>query len=180
MKQGAQRFWLFIIIGLFFAGPAQGLCRSVQGAAPEANANPIVIKSDTLEADDAQNRITFTGSVKAKKDDLVIECREMVVFYRDSRDETADRQGRTEIDRIVATGEVRIERAQGGTATAGKAVYFQETEKVVLTENPVVKKGRDHVEGHRITLFLEEDRSIAEGSEEEKVTATIFPKEQDR
>jgi len=50
--------------------------------------------------------------------------------------------------------------------------------KIVLTENPSVQQGRDVVEGHKIIILLNENRSIVEGSETKRVKATIFPKEE--
>ena len=48
----------------------------------------------------------------------------------------------------------------------------------MLTENPYLQQGPDYVEGQRITIFLNEGRSIVEGNETKRVKATIFPKEE--
>jgi lipopolysaccharide export system protein LptA len=63
-------------------------------------------------------------------------------------------------------------------ARAGKAVFYQNEGKVVLTENPFLQQGQDSVEGQRIIMFLNENRSIVEGGEKKRVKATIFPKEE--
>ena len=84
------------------------------------------------------------------------------------------------ISKIIATGRVSISRAQGGLATAEKAVYFEDDEKIVLTGNPVVKQGNDFVEGDRITIFLKENRSVVESFVGKKVKAIIFPKREKR
>jgi lipopolysaccharide export system protein LptA len=62
-----------------------------------------------------------------------------------------------------------ITRPDRGTATAEKAVYYQDSEKIVLTGNPVVKDG-DGFEGggSTITLYLKEDRYVVEGSKDDK------------
>jgi lipopolysaccharide export system protein LptA len=80
------------------------------------------------------------------------------------------------IDRIVATGKVKISRPDGAFAMADKLVYYENGEKVVLTGKPVVKQGNDFVEGSRITLYLKEERSVVEGSEKEKVRAVLHPR----
>ena len=82
----------------------------------------------------------------------------------------------TKILKIIATGQVRISRAQGGLATSEKAVYYEDDEKIVLTGKPVVRQGNDFVEGDRITIFLKENRSVVESSLGKKVKAIIFPK----
>ena len=47
---------------------------------------------------------------------------------------------------------------------------------MVLTQNPVVKRGNDFVEGDRITMYLKENRSVVESSGDRKVRAIIYPK----
>jgi lipopolysaccharide export system protein LptA len=139
---------------------------------------PIIIKSETLEVDDNNKVVTFTGGVNAQKDDFVIDCEKLLVFYRQTPKERGSEESGTTIDRIVATGNVTITRAKGGMATAGKAVYYQQDDKIVLTEGPMVKQGMDFVEGDRIILLLKENRSVVESSADNKVKAVIHPRGQ--
>lgn len=151
--------------------------QAVQRKADQGKGTPTVIKSNSLEIDNKRREVTFTGSVEARKDDMTINCQKMFVYYLE--DKAAGRTSEKEafrIDRIVATGEVKINRTDGGLATAEQATYYQSEEKVVLTGNPVVKQGEDFVEGSVITLFLREDRSLVEGSGDEKVRAILSPR----
>ena len=68
---------------------------------------------------------------------------------------------------------MKITRPAGGLATAEEAVYFQKDATIVLTGTPQVKQGDDFVEGSKITLFLNEDRSIVEGSDGKQVRAVV-------
>jgi lipopolysaccharide export system protein LptA len=136
----------------------------------------MVIKSNKLEVDDNRKVVIFTGDVDAKREDFVINCEKLVVFYKSLPGSKEPGKEKAEVDKIVATGQVRISHSQGGVATAEKAVYYQRDEKVVLTENPAVKKGNDFVEGDRITMYLKENRSVVESSGNRKVKAVIFPK----
>ena len=141
-----------------------------------ASHGPMVVKSKTLEVDNAQKLITFTGEVNARRDDFVIDCQKMLLYYEQlPAPEQTGETGR-KIKEIIATGQVRISRSQGGVATAEKAVFYQDDQKVILTGKPMVKQGTDIIEGDRITLFLKENRSVVESSKDKKVTATIFPK----
>lgn len=137
----------------------------------------MVIKSNKLEVDDNRKVVIFTGNVNAKREDFVINCQKLVVFYKSLPGSKEPGKEKTEVDKIVATGHVKITHAQGGAATAEKAVYYQRDEKVVITENPVVKKGSDFVEGDRITMYLKENRSVVESFEDRKVRAVIFPRQ---
>jgi lipopolysaccharide export system protein LptA len=140
----------------------------------------MVIKSQNLEMDDQKKEVTFKGAVHATREDFEIECEEMLVRYDDApKGGEADMAG-ARIKEIVATGNVVIRRAQGGVATAGKAVFFQREDKVVLTGSPVVRQGKDLVEGNKITIFLKENRSVVEGSKDSRVRAVIFPREKEK
>ena len=133
----------------------------------------IVINSNRLEVDNQRKMVTFTGDVDAKRDDFAMTCEKMVLYYLEGAAEAASEKQKLRIDRIVATGHVRITRAEGGSATAEKATYYQNEEKIVLTGDPKVKQGNDFVEGSIITLYLKEDRSIVEGSKGKRARAVL-------
>jgi lipopolysaccharide export system protein LptA len=140
---------------------------------------PIVIYSDTLELDQQKKIIVFSGAVQAKSEDMEVECHEMIVYYLD---DPAKNKSNVDYDfrigKIIASGDVIIKPSAGGKALAGKAVFYQDEQKVVLTENPSIQQGPDFVEGDQITMFLNENRSIIEGGKRKRVKATIFPKEE--
>ena len=99
----------------------------------------------------------------------------MLIYYNsETGSEDSGNQGFS-YNKIIATGKVKVEHSDGGLATAEKAVYYQDEDKVVLTGMPVVRQENDFVEGTRITLFLKEKRSIVEGSGKEKIRAVLFP-----
>ncbi len=138
---------------------------------------PIVVRAKRLELDEAHNKITFKGGVNAESKDFTINCQEMAIYYV-SEQGAGKRTGLgTKIDKIVARGDVRIKRQEGGVATSQEAVYFWAEEKLVLTGNPKVTQGNDFVKGHKIILYLKENRSVVESSGDETVKAVIFPKE---
>ena len=139
--------------------------------------NPIIVHSNTLELDQEKKLIVFEGKVRAKAEGIVIDCQKMFVYYLGSPVNKESNAESSRIDKIIALGNVVISRSDGGIARAGKAVFYQNEEEVVLTENPFVQQGPDFVEGQRIIIFLNENRSIAEGDETKRVKATIFPKE---
>jgi lipopolysaccharide export system protein LptA len=153
---------------------------SLQEDAQKADAGAIVIKSQSLEVDNQKRIVVFSGQVDAKRDDMTINCEKMTVYYIDQS--TEKKSGRTDvrIDKIVASGNVKISRPDGALAMSEKAIYYENDEKVVLTGRPVVKQGNDFVEGSRITLYLREERSIVEGSEKEKVRAVLHPRSEKR
>ena len=168
---------MVMLAGVVFSSPCGA--ESDKSADTKLSSKPIVILSKTLEVDDEKKIVTFTGEVNAKKDDFVVDCQKMLVYYRTSPDK--GKKGKKAavakgIDRIVATGQVRITRKVGGRATADKAVYYQKDDKLVLTGNPSVQQDKDLVKGERITIFLRENRSIVESTGNTRAQAIIFPK----
>ena len=139
----------------------------------------IVIKSDTLEVDQQKRLIVFEGKVRAQRRDMTVDCQKMLVYYLDRSASTESDVESRQIDKIIALGNVTVNRSDGSVAHAGKAVFFQAEEKIVLTEDPSVQQGRDIVEGEKIIILLKEERSIVEGSKGKPVRATLFPKEEE-
>jgi lipopolysaccharide export system protein LptA len=176
----SESFFLFFLLfwGLM-SSPSVG-SETTQKGAEKAPPKPLIINSKALEVDNKLKVVTFTGDVDAKVDEFSISCQKMLVSYENSPTQKNTGDIATRIDKIVATGDVRIVRAQGGIATAEKAVYYQRDEKMVLTGSPVVKRGDDFVQGDRITIFLRENRSVVESSKDNKVRAIIFPKRETR
>jgi len=179
MKTALCMSVLFLVSSLGSAGflPGQCLAQPKKTGEGISSEKPIVIHSDTLVFDQQQRMITFEGQVTARSSDLAVDCNKMIVYLNEaSSDSSSLESGR--IEKIIALGEVVINRSEGGVARAGKAVFYQDEEKVVLTEDPSIQQGPDLAEGHRIVLFLQENRSIIEGNGSERVKATLFPREQ--
>ncbi len=174
-KRPFIRFVLSVLCFSYLTLP----CWAVELLSGSKKNTPIVINSDKLEIDDELKRITFTGNVVATQGELKIKCKKMVVYYIASSNKKTG--GSSKINKIVCTGDVRIYRGkQGGIATSSKAVYYQDQDKLILTGKPIVKQGKDFVEGDRITIFLKQNRSIVESFKNKPVKAVIFPKSKKR
>jgi lipopolysaccharide export system protein LptA len=173
MKTASVFLFVALLFGPIFSGPA--VSEVFKGELERPEPTPLVIKSKCLEVDNEQKVVTFEGEVNAVTEDFVLDCQKMLVYYDNLP--TPDNAGRvkTKITQIIAMGQVKINRANGGMATAEKAVYNQNNEEVILTGNPMVKQGDDFVEGDRITVYIKENRSVVESSEDNKVRAIIFP-----
>ncbi len=171
-----KRFLLVVVSLLFLIFPLSSSAESEEKSSEANEESQIVIKADSLEIDDQKQIVIFTGNVDARENDFVIKCQKMVLYYKNQSAQPVSETNRVNIDRIVATGKVIITRPNGGLATAEKALYYRNDEKVVLTGKPKVKQGNDFVEGSKITLFLKENRSVVEGSKNNRVRAVYFPR----
>jgi len=123
------------------------------------------ITADRMDAMRGDNMVIFTGNVVVSQQDFTLHSNKLTAYYT---------PGGREIREIVAVGEVRIIQPDR-EATSGKAVYRRGERILILTESPVVRQGNDRVSGVKITFYLDEERSIVEGDEHERVNAVFHP-----
>lgn len=167
-------FFLFAALIPCFLSAGPAFPETEEKAGRNDQPESIVIHSKTMEMDNSLMFITFLGDVKAIRSDFVIDCDKMLAYYDKTSDQQEENGGTPNMKKIVAMGNVTINRADGGVATSEMATYFQDEDIMILTGDPTVKRGTDVVNGDRITIFLNEDRVLVEG-EEKGVTVTISP-----
>lgn len=142
---------------------------------------PIQITSDRLEAFNDQRLVVFAGNAVAVQGRKVIRADKLLVYYKKGADDgkaepgTALGQG-GDLDRIEAKGKVRITELNR-VVTGEDAVYYQDDQKIVVSGNALMREGDSVVRGERITVLLNENRGLVEGTAGKRVTATIYPGE---
>jgi len=114
---------------------------------------PVVITSNSMEADQLGDTVTFTGNVMLKKAGMTVTSDAMVVFY-DARSK--------DIKEIDAFGNVVVHK-EGRVAYSNKASYYSHEEKIVLSGDARIIEHENQLRGDTITLFMNEDRSVVEG-----------------
>ncbi len=145
-----------------------GVLASSSMAAPR---NPTTITSGTMTAQGKERKAIFEKSVVLTRENMVIRADRMTVFFKKdepekpenpSTEKSSDDSFGKQVDVVDARGHVIIEK-EDGKATSGRAIYYKDEDKVVLTESPVAWQNGTRVTGTRMTIFLKEDRSIVEG-----------------
>lgn len=142
---------------------------------------PIQIQSDRLDAYQEKRVVIFSGNAVATQGDRTIKADRMLIYYK-------DRSGSPEkknVSEIGATGDLERLEAQGRVTitepnrivTGDQAVFYQDSQKIVMTGNAVMREGKNVIKGGKIIVFLNEDRGVVESSESKRVTATIYPNE---
>ena len=137
-------------------------------AAMAAEKKPTTITSKTMTANNKSRTVIFQGEVILTQGDLVVHSDEMIIrFKTDDNSQTTktqspDQTDAQKIDVVEAIGNVIIEKTKG-RATCGRAVYYTDEEKIVLTESPVAWQEGTRVTGPKMTMYLEEGRSVVEG-----------------
>jgi lipopolysaccharide export system protein LptA len=134
-------------------------------AAPKGTA--ITISADRLEVDRKAHTATYAGNVVARDSTLTILADRMEFAFDAAMEE---------VQRVRATGHVRIAEQGGREATADAATYFAREEHVRLEGNARAWQGENVVTGTTMTLYLREDRHVVEGEGDARVHAVIYPR----
>ena len=109
--------------------------------------------SDKLDYDDASRTAHYAGAVRAEKQGMILQTRDMTARLRDK-----------DVEQIVATGDVVV--TQGDRRGTGeKAVYEVKTESITLTgpNAEVYDKEQGTVHGTRLVMNTKGDSMAAEG-----------------
>lgn len=170
---------LVLVLGLFMATAA--MAAKTKAVASD---QPINVVSDTLEVDNKAQVATFKGKVRATQGDVVITSDKLLVYY--DRDEKAAKpkkddkkpgglmDGGGKVRQVVALGHVKVvQRDRVGVGQ--KATYWAGGRKILLEGQATVWQGKNVVSGEKITVFLDEDRSVVHGAPGKRVTVTIVP-----
>lgn len=196
--------FLPILLILWSVDPAAAADNAVERAKPaqkkekkkDKESKPLNITADRMEADDIKKIIIFTGNVIARQDDVVMNCDLMRVYYQktpgspskpgqtpgkvDSK-AGADSEGKKEkgheIFRVYLEGNVKITRGdQVAMGKKGEYLAKHKPRVFILTGKPRVWRNKDVLTGKRITVYLDEDRSVVEGGRTQRVNATFYEK----
>jgi lipopolysaccharide export system protein LptA len=178
VKLGNNFVLLLVLISLplFFAtGEAQEKKEKARGEEKRiaggkgfgfsASRAPIDIVSDTVEANQKENTVTFKGNVVAKQEDTTLHANMLVIRYEAETKKLRE---------IMAIGNVKIVQLDR-RATGQKATFYQDENKVVLDGDAVVREGENEVRGERVIFYVNEERSVVEGGKGRRVKTRITP-----
>jgi lipopolysaccharide export system protein LptA len=120
--------------------------------------------SETLDYDDVQGFAHYLGSVRAQKQDMILESPDVAVAFRGK-----------DVSEMTATGGVKVTRAdQRGTGE--RAVYDAATDSVTLTGKNAQVRDKEHglVQGARLIMKKKGETVVAESGTGER-TVTQHP-----
>ena len=150
------------------------------GPALAAEAVPTKITSDVMRVEQGGAKVVFSGNVVVTRPDMTIRSTNLtVVLPPEAADAaakggTGGQQGR--IQRIVAEGDVRIER-EGRTGHCAKATWNEDQGLLVMEGDPVLREGDNAIAGKVIKIWVREGRSEVVGGAGKRVEATFFTPE---
>jgi lipopolysaccharide export system protein LptA len=180
-----------LIAALLLAAPLAAAAESEPKAKPPLAVPglrrdlPVTVSARTLEFDYKRNVVVYRGDVRAAQGDVRLTSDELTIHLASADDAKAAApaepppagdatlEGRVRLREVVATGNVRIDQGERW-ATGGRAVFDDEKRILVLSVDPVLHDGPNHIAGDRVVVYLDEDRSVVEGGNK-RVKAVLFP-----
>jgi lipopolysaccharide export system protein LptA len=142
---------------------------------------PINIVSDRLDAYSEKRMVVFSGNAVATQGARTIRSDRLTLYYKEDKKpagrSTGEAEGTGNVERVEATGHVTITEGER-VVTGDAAVFDQDARKITMTGGAVMREGASVIRGDRIIVFLDENRGVVESTESGRVTATIYPGEQ--
>jgi lipopolysaccharide export system protein LptA len=138
---------------------------------------PTTITSEQLDmrTTDTESTFLFTGLVTVTGNEISLTCDELeVIALRSDQDVNAAIGELGQFKSLIAKGRVKI--IQGDrVATCGRAEVLPGEEKIILTENPLVRDRESAVTGERMILFRGERRAVVESGASGPARVTLPP-----
>ena len=170
---------LTIMLFMAFDAPstAWGQNQPSEGEAA-APTGKIKITADRVVVDNDSRSAEFSGRVRATQGTTVITSNVLTVFYRAAAGADTDvSQGGDAIERIVATGDVKI-LFDDKVATSALAEYRMDTRVLVLSgPDSKIVSANNSIAGSKITFYRTDERVIVEGQQGKRVEAEFYTKE---
>lgn len=168
---------LSLLAVLLFSAPA--LAAPVPGGDADL---PVDVTANNMEYSADKNTVVFHGNVEAVRGDFKMWSEKLTLVLKDKKSDdkkqdtkkNASRSAEAagDLDRVIAEHKVRF---QNGTqnGSAEKATFFAQKNILVLEGDPVLNDGSNSIRGNVIRYFLNENRSVIEGSPKKRVHAVF-------
>jgi lipopolysaccharide export system protein LptA len=123
---------------------------------------PVYIKSDTLTLNSKDRVFTYKGNVEIVRGDITITADTVIGKYDD----------KNQLQKVIGEDNVVLTRGEDLRANANRAVYSIPLATIELTEGPELARKGNLLSADKITVYVNEDRSEAEGNVRVKVIQT--------
>ena len=161
----------FIIFIIVMTSVSNGYSNPIAGSSEDLDRGEksLKIRSDEMILKSMEQKVFFKGNVIVRHHEMVLKADHVLLFLKEKESGSGpdfsflDSQGEQQIEKIEAKGNVLFE---GGIhrGESDRAEYFQAKRMVVLTGNPEVWEGESHLVGSKITILLDQKKSIVEES----------------
>lgn len=157
-------FWLSVLLP-WSAAAAQG-----------ASQAPIHIEADKMTSLEKEKAVIFSGNVKAKQGDLLINSDEMTIFHDEEGAQPQAGQDQPQIRKMEARGHVEIVQ-DDFVATGDEARYYSDIGKVIIIGNAKIIQNNNMVTGHQVEMDLGTGATVVIPDEKEqgRVVGYFYP-----
>lgn len=121
---------------------------------------PIDFGADHIELQDRANRAVLSGNVAVKQANMTLNAARMTIAYVG---QVTGAGGRPEATRVDASGGVTVRRP-GQTARSQYAIYDLNRRVITMLGAVTLTQGGNTVNGGRLTINLNTDRAVIDGS----------------
>lgn len=169
--------WFLIVAGfILWTTTPCSLLAAEEFSLGQKGDKPTTISAQKLIYNQAANQVEFVGDVHVVRSDFELWCKTMSVFLAEQQKKGQKGPG---IERIVARDEVRT-RINGRESFSDEAVYQTGSEVITLQGNVLIKEGLNQIEGGRVVLYLNENRTEIFSAANERVNAVFYPSEDEQ
>ncbi|MBU0681908.1 MAG: lipopolysaccharide transport periplasmic protein LptA [Proteobacteria bacterium] len=154
----------------------------VQAASEFSQKTPIHIEADKMTSLEKKRAVVFSGHVKAKQGELLINSDELTVYHAEQKTPTVNAaQGQAQIQKMYAKGHVEIVQ-NDFVATGDEAEYFSDTGKVIIIGNAKIIQKNNMVTGYRVEMDLSKGSTVIVPDQEKKgrVVGYFYPTTADK
>lgn len=146
-----------------------GLVLLLLGMAQPALAEPVPVKitADTFEIAQNEKQATFSGKVVVTRGTLTLTADSVTVFY--------GTDGEGDIDRMVATGNVRVE-SDGQKAKGDRAEFDPATRIIRISGHVTVTNAQGTMNGPELLIDLSGKSSTFSSGKGGRVSGVFTPK----
>ncbi|MCK9241484.1 LptA/OstA family protein [Desulfocurvus sp.] len=136
---------------------------------------PTKITSEKVRYEQDGRVVIFLGKVFVQRPDMTIRSRKLTVHLAQGASGAAPGRpaGPGEVERIVAEGDVELER-EGRQGTCATATYHVQKGLLVMEGEPRLTDGDNQITGRIIRLYLKDNRSEVEGGPDRQVEAIFM------
>lgn len=140
---------------------------------------PMEITSNRMEVIKDKQLVVFSGNAKIKQGKSLLKSDKLFLYFTTESDKKnkigkIEIQNSGDLERIEAKGNVYLYH-ETRIATGNEAIYYRDSNKVVMTGNATLKDGQNYIKGDSVIVFLDENRGTVEGSPLKPVKAIIYP-----
>src|SRR5580693_3905153 len=155
---------------------AVAMALSLTALGRAAEPQQTTIDADSLESvsSDTETITTFHDNIVVVGNGITMSCDFLKVIASRVGEKSATLGKYGKFKYLLATGNVKIVQTDR-VATCGRAEVFPGEDRIVLTENPVVRIESEHyvASGPRMVLYRGQRRAVIEGTPSERSHITL-------